>query len=422
MTLIKTSFLNLIAIIVKVLTGILLNKVMAIYVGPAGYALASQFQNGINFVLSFATGGINTGVTKYTAEYSNDLKNIRALFKTSVRIAFISCCLLSSVVFIFSRKLSVYFLHTDIYQDVFRWFSLTVFLFVANILLTSIVNGKKLVNKYVLINIIGNFISLCFSLLMIVFFGLKGAFIAFATNQSLLLFVTIYVIRKETWFKLENFIGKCSDTIFYSKLLRYSLMAIVSAFCVTLLQILIRNYIVSNFGWQQAGYWDGVWRISSLYLMVVTVPLGIYYLPKLSEIKSKDLLVSEIVSGYKIVFPCVVFCSAFIYFFRDIIITLLFANDFKPMRDLMAWQLVGDVMKLGSWLVSYIMISKALTKTYIITEISTALLLYCLVVTLCKINGLQGVTQAYCITYTIYWLVMICIMINYLRTDEFNEK
>ena len=125
-------------------------------------------------------------------------------------------------------------------------------------------------------------------------------------------------------------------------------MAIVSAFCVVFVQILIRNYIATEFGWRSAGYWDGVWRISSLYLMVVTVPLSVYYLPKLSEINDKKILVKEILSGYKLVLPVVVASALFIYVFRAFIISILFTSEFHSMSSLMGWQLLGDIMKLGS--------------------------------------------------------------------------
>ena len=72
MNLIKTSSLNAIAVVVKMLVGLFLNKILAVYVGPAGYAVIGQFQNAISMITGFASGAINTGVVKYTAEYSHD--------------------------------------------------------------------------------------------------------------------------------------------------------------------------------------------------------------------------------------------------------------------------------------------------------------------------------------------------------------
>jgi PST family polysaccharide transporter len=69
MTLIKTSLLNAIAVLIKMLTMLGINKVLAIYVGPAGYATLGQFQNAVQMITTSPAGAINTSVTKYTAEY-----------------------------------------------------------------------------------------------------------------------------------------------------------------------------------------------------------------------------------------------------------------------------------------------------------------------------------------------------------------
>ena len=45
MTLVKTGFLNAIAVAIRILSSIVLNKILAIYVGPSGYAIIGQFQN-----------------------------------------------------------------------------------------------------------------------------------------------------------------------------------------------------------------------------------------------------------------------------------------------------------------------------------------------------------------------------------------
>jgi PST family polysaccharide transporter len=43
------------------------------------------------------------------------------------------------------------------------------------------------------------------------------------------------------------------------------------------------------------------------------------------------------------------------------------------MKPLFTYQLLGDFFKIGSWLLAYLMIAKALAKTFIITEILFAI-------------------------------------------------
>ena len=89
MTLVKTSVLNSIAVLIRLLTLLGINKLLSIYVGPVGYAFLGQYQNLITAISVFASGAINTGVTKYTAEYYYDEEKQHALWRTATAIALI---------------------------------------------------------------------------------------------------------------------------------------------------------------------------------------------------------------------------------------------------------------------------------------------------------------------------------------------
>ncbi|ETJ31844.1 Protein wzxE, partial [human gut metagenome] len=60
---------------------------------------------------------------------------------------------------------------------------------------------------------------------------------------------------------------------------------------------------------------------------------------------------------------------------RDFAIWLLLSNKFTAMRDLFAWQLVGDVLKVGAYVFGYLVIAKATLRFYILAEISQFTLL-----------------------------------------------
>ncbi|HBC6705092.1 TPA: O-antigen flippase, partial [Proteus mirabilis] len=90
MTLIKTSILSLIATFFKMLSGLIINKAISVYIGPAGLAIIGQFQNFSQLVLIAAQGAINNGVVKYTAEYGKESKLLPILFSTALRISLIT--------------------------------------------------------------------------------------------------------------------------------------------------------------------------------------------------------------------------------------------------------------------------------------------------------------------------------------------
>ncbi|WP_288364832.1 O-antigen translocase [uncultured Acinetobacter sp.] len=405
MNLLKTSVLNGVAVLIKTATMFILNKILAVYVGPAGYAIIGQFQNFIQMITTFAGSAINTAVIKYTAEYYEDENKQRDIWKTAGSIVLIFSLSFSLLIFIFQKQLSTYIFHTDIYQTVFVWFAVFLTFFTFNALFLAILNGKKEVLRLVIANIIGSIFSLAVTSLLAIKYNLYGALVALSIYQSLAFLVTLFLCYKSEWFKFTYLFGKIDKTV-AKKFASFALMALVSAICVPLSQIIIRIYLTQEYGVTYAGYWEAMIRLSAAYLMLVTTTLGVYYLPRLSELSGIKEIKAEVYTGYKFIFPLSVLGGVSIYLLRDWIIPLLFSETFLPMRDLFLWQMIGDSLKIGSWILAYLMLSKAMTKLFVITEIVFALIFLLLIYICTKIIGFKGVSIAYFLNYGLYWVVM----------------
>ncbi|MCT7466321.1 O-antigen translocase [Aliarcobacter cryaerophilus] len=407
MTLIKTSVLTGISTIIKVISAFVINKVIAIYVGPSGLAIVGQLQNFMELIVTFSNGAITNGIVKYTAEYQT-IEQKQKIFSSSIVISLVCSLIISIFLFGFSDYLSKLILKDVQYSSVFIVFGLTIFLFALNTVLMSILNGQKEIKKYILVNIASSIFSLFFTSFLIMQLNLMGALYALVVNQSVIFFVTLVFVVKSNWFKLEYF-KQGLDKESLSKLSRYSLMAITSALTVPVSHLIIRNYIGENLGWDSAGYWQGIWYISTMYLMIITTSLGVYYLPRLSEIQDNNELKKEIFHGYKIIIPIVIVMSIFIFLLKEYIILIAFSDKFMPMIDLFAWQLIGDVIKIASWLLAYLMLAKAMTKIFIYTEILFSALFVLLSILFVNNFGLIGITYAFSLNYFLYLVVMIFI-------------
>ena len=407
MTLIKTSVLTGISTVIKLVSAFVINKVIALYIGPSGLAIVGQLQSFTSIITTFSNGAISSGIVKYTAEYQ-DIEEKKKIFSSSIVISLICSLIISIFLFVFSDYLSELILKDVQYSSVFIIFGATIFLFALNMVLISILNGQKEIKKYVLVNIAGSIFSLVFTSILIMQLNLMGALYAMVLNQSVMFFVTLAFVLKSSWFKLEYF-KQGLDKESLSKLSKYSLMAIVSALTVPVSHLIIREYIGKNLGWDSAGYWQGIWYISTMYLMLVTTTLGVYYLPRLSEIQDNKELRKEIFSGYKIIMPIVILASLIIFLLKEYVILIAFSKDFMPMMELFAWQLIGDVIKIASWLLAYLMLAKAMTKVFIYTEVLFSALFVGLSILFVDKFGLVGITYAYALNYFLYLVTMIFI-------------
>lgn len=414
MSLLKTSLLNGIAVAVKVASALVLNKILAVYVGPAGYAVIGQFQNAVSIVVNLAGGVVATGVTKATAQHFDDEAKQHAVWQTAIRFSLGASVIAAIVLLLIGDSLAQWLLHRADMSSIFVWLALTLPAMAANNLLLAIVNGKKEVGIYVAANIIGSLISMVVTGLLAFNFGLYGTLVAFAINPAIVLLATAAIVARRDWFKAKFLWGQMNRPAL-RELTGFGLMGLTSALTVPMTFMLIRDHLATSLGLTAAGYWQASWKISEIYLMLVTTTLSVYFLPRLAEIRTAPELKTEIIKVYRFVMPIVTVGAVAIYLLRDFIIEILFTPDFSPMRELFPWQLAGDVVKIGSWILAYIMLGRSMVRLFVITEIAFSVFFILLSLLLVGIVGLVGVSIAYAINYTIYWVCMAFLVRTEMR-------
>lgn len=408
MKLIKTTIFSAVITLVKTIAGFVSTKFVAVYIGPAGVALVGQFINFISIILTFANGAINTGVVKYTAEYDGDIPKLKTLFSNAFKISVFSSVCVGILLVAFAPFWSNWVLHSYQYTNPIRALGIGAILYALNTLLVSILNGQKQIKEYTIVNVAGSLLALVFTILMVYFYRIEGALYALALSQSVLFFITVIFVIKSPWFHAEFFLQKF-DKKTALNLGGFALMSIVSVLTLPVAQMILRGTIITYCGLPSAGCWQGLMRISDAYLLVVMTGLGTYYLPKLSSLKTNVLIRKEILHGYKIILPFVLISCFLLYILRLYIINILYTNEFVEMKDLFFYQLLGDFFKIAAFLLAYVMQAKAMTKTYIVTEIVFTFLYVVMGIILIPQIGIRGVVIAFCINYFLYLVTMIFI-------------
>jgi PST family polysaccharide transporter len=368
MKLLRTSIFSAIITFVRIASGFVAGKVIAFFIGPSGVALIGQFSNFISVVLTFSNGAINNGVIKYTAQFNGNDDSSKQLFSTAFKISFFCSAVVGVILFVFSNFFSNFIFDKNSFSLLIRVFGGTVLFYSLNTLLISILNGKEEIRKYTIVNTISVLIGLVFTILLVYYFKIQGALYALILSQSIVFFLTVFLVSNTSWFNFNYFFSPFNMDMAL-KLGRFSLMAIASVLTIPISQILLRNLMINKLGVDWAGYWQGMTRISDGYLMLITTSLSTYYLPKLSSLKTDNEIRYEVINGLKIIVPIVFTGAVVIYLCRFFIINLLYTKEFFEMEQLFLFQLGGDVLKIASWLIGYIMIARAMTKSFIFLEI-----------------------------------------------------
>ena len=418
---IKVSSWSAASTLVKMATSFVSIKVVSSVVGPPGIAMVGQFLNGITMVSMLATGGIGQGVTKFIAQFYDEPEKQKSVITNALKITLAFTALMSLLVILFSSKLTLYIFKTSQYRSLIILFGLSIALYSLNSLLVSILNGFKAFKKFVLVNIASSLFSLCLTLFLVLRLGLFGALLNCVASQSVVILVTCYFLYKEPWFA-ALFKSSSVDWSIIKKLSGFTLMALTSAIVVPFAQLSIRSFITTHLSLTDAGLWEGINRLSGMYLMLITTSISIYYLPRLAEIKENHLLRHEIIKTAKLVLPPLAFGCLVIYLSRDLLIWLIFSKEFYAMRSLFAFQMLGDFLKIASFFLAFIFWAKGMTKTYIAAELVFNFILVILVRLGVSYFGLQGSVYAYALTYLLYLITVLVIFRRLLFHNTISLK
>lgn len=412
MNLVKTSFWSGLSSVFKILSGLVITKIIAMVVGPNGVALLGNFTNITGMFTTFANGGISSGVTKYIAEFDNEEEK-RHVVSHAVKVNLICSFIIGLGIIIFNKALTQLAFGNTENRIAFILFGITVVFYGMNTTISAVLNGYKYIKYLIIIGMIGSAVSVILAMAITIPFGLFGALINTMIAQVVIFLFSTIIIRKLKIFRIRLLYSKFNRSLLW-KLFKYATMSLVTALSVPTGTFLIRNYIYKNFSPNEAGYVQGVWSISSAYLMVVTTTLSIYYLPTLSSIKDRLGIRREIIKGYKFLLPIAVAGGIAIYICRDLIIHILYTPTFLPMKEYFIFQIIGDTFKIASWILAYIMVAKAMTRWFIVSEVVFSCTYVGFSFLFMRWFGSTGVTYAYALNYFIYLVFMVVLFREYL--------
>lgn len=413
MSLIRVSLQTGTAAAIRAVFGFIANKIIALYVGPGGLAQIGHFANFTSIATAFAGGGVSVGVTKYVAEQRASDTPSASLLGTALGIALLCSFVLSCILLIWRQAFSLWLFGSDAYSGILAASAAVLVPAALNSLLLAMLAGHMKVRKIVMLNVAASFASLLLMAAMTIYGGLQGALLALAMAQFSAFLLSLWF---GGWAALQR-IHPLFERNSLRLLARYSAMALVSATTLPLALMIVRNHLGETISWEAAGYWQGVWKISEAYLLLVTASFGVYYLPRLSEIHEPALLKREILHGYSVLLPIAALSAGAIYLLREPITRILFSDAFLPMTDLFAFQLAGDVLKVGSWMIAHLMLAKAMTVSFIASEVLFAACFVIMSLLFTAHFGTVGVSYAFALSYLIYWAGMGWVYFHVTRVE-----
>lgn len=397
----------------RMLSALVILKLIAVYVGPDGLAKLGFFMSLASILAVFSGGGITNAVIKFVAEYRDSpIRVVRFLGSAVLYGSTFSVALLVVSIAFAVPLANLVFSNTEFWWMMPVFGLSQIFTFVGVVTLST-ANGLGRQDVFAAITVAAYSGSMLISYGLISSMGIAGGALALALVTASVGFVSCVVISRS---RLLRVVRLRYDCYAFSKLFKFTLIAISAALFFPVTEILLRSQIITTLGFDTAGYWQGLVRLSSAYIGFFSVFLATTFMPRLSATVDLSLCRRLVLRQILTVGAVFLLCAVVIFLLREAIILLVFSTEFLPIIDVIAWQLLGDLLRISSFVVGFLLVSKAATKLYIGAEFIQFAIYFALTSTIIRFGGsLDAIAQGYAISYGVYLAIMLGLLFWYTR-------
>lgn len=398
------------ASVINILVGLLRTKVAAMLLGPAGVGLIGLFTNLVATASTVAGLGFGNVGTRQIAQASasgDDARVFtarRALFWGTLGLSVLGAlafwCLRDVLA---QRALQDAALAGDI-----GWLAVAVALSVASASQNALLNGMRRIGDIARVSVGSALLSSAIGILALWMWGRSGI-LAFIIAGPLASFVLGH------WYvsRLPRVQGRAqlrALTTEWSTLARLGFAFMVAGLAGTVGQLVVRLLIQRELGGEALGHFHAAWAISMTYIGFVLGAMGTDYYPRLVAVIGDPVAVNRLVNEQMEV--ALLLAAPVLLAMLGLapwVIELLYSREFGAAVAVLRWQVLGDVLKIASWPLGFILLASGAGKTFMATEwmamgvfaVSTWLLL--------PHAGLVATGLSFLIMYIAYLLLVFCL-------------
>ena len=350
--------------------GLIKMKAVAVLLGPAGVGLAGLYLNLVQTAASVAGLGVSNVGTRQIASANAEGgeeavgRTRRALFWGTMLLAAIGSLLFWAA----SGWIASFVLAEPAKTADVAWLSIGVGLSIAAGSQSALLTGLRRIGDLARLNLASGVIGAVFGVLALWLWGARGVVV-----MVLVAPVVTFLLGH---FYVSRLARPAGPRIRFSEMSReWKTLATLgfafmfSGLVTTLGHLAARTLVQRELGADALGQFQAAWSIGMTYLSVVLGAMGTDYYPRLTAVINDPVAATRLVNEQTEV---ALLLSAPILLamlgLAPWVIKLLYSDAFGPAVDILRWQLLGDILKVMSWPLGFVILSSGLGKTFVLTE------------------------------------------------------
>ncbi len=395
--------------VLRIVLGFFSAKVSAVYLGPSGMALVGEISNFLQVSTGSVANGAQTGVVNLTAERNRDGERLHQLWATAMWSVLVLSGFVGLIVLSNASRLSSWILFDAKYWPVVVMGAFVVVFAVVDTVLMGALNGLKQVKLVAGASMASTIVEFLLFVSLTYTFGIWGGLFGMTAIYGSKLAVSSWVAFRSGLISPRALFGPF-DRQTMREIWQFYPMLLAHSIALPLAMILVRSATVRTLGLEAGGFLQAVWRLSDMYVGVLTTALGFYFMAQFSSLASEGerghMLRRTIVQ----LLAVTVCCATGIYLLRDVIIAVVLTASFAPIRELLPFQLLGDVFKIVDYPLQMVLVSQRRATSYIAQAVGGPALYVVLSVLWGPSLGAQAAPMAYATSYLVVMLVLLFVL------------
>ena len=392
------------ASVVNIGLGMARTKAIAVLLGPAGVGLASLYIGLLTAAATVASLGVGTVSTRQVAEAlaKEDAPLLAKVRRAMLWGSFLLSAVGASVFWFLRDILALQVFGVPGHGDNVGWLAIGVALSVIAASQGALIQGLQRIGDIARITVLGGLLNTVMGLILLWIWGSAGliGFVLMGPLASFLL-GCVYVSRLPTPGPEKIVFRDLWQQ--WRTLISLGAVFMAASLVGTLVQLWIRISVGQQLGAQALGHYQAAWMISMQYIGFVLGAMAADYYPRLSSVISDHKSASNLVNQQTeiaLLLATPVFIS--MMGLAPWVIQLLYSAEFSPAVEVLRWQILGDVIKVASWPLGFVMLAAGDGKMFFWTEVFVLSVMGLMISLLSASLGLQITGVAFIAAYVCY--------------------
>lgn len=356
--------------VINIVVSLVKMKVVAVLLGPAGVGLIGLYLSLIQTASTIAAMGLGNVGTRRIATAQAEGGGIsvgrtrRALFWGTMLLALIGAALF----WLASGWIARVILADETRTNDVAWLSVGVALTVAAGSQGALLTGLRRIGDLARINVGAGVIGAALGVLALWLWGSQGliAMILTAPAATFLL-GHLYVARLGPPDGPSIRLPEMSRELKTMLTLGFAFM--LSGLVTMLGHLAARALVQRDLGPEALGQFQAAWAIGMTYLGFVLNAMGTDYYPRLTAAIREHATATRLVNEQ--IEVALLLCAPVLLAMLGLapwVIHLLYSAEFDPAVEILRWQLLGDILKVMSWPLGFVILASGAGKTFVLTE------------------------------------------------------